>query len=100
MVMNFVISITSLWSKFRLSGCQSCLRRNLVTTITKTLGRHWISALPLVVFFAAPTVADAQTRIGTVSSVTPDASGSIGGTLSAGSGVHVNETVKPEAQAR
>jgi len=65
-----------------------------VTTITKTLGRHWISALPLVVFFATPTVANAQTRIGTASSVTPDASGSIGGTLSAGSGVHVNETVK------
>jgi len=94
MVVNFVISITSLWSKFGLSDCQSYLRRNVVTTITKTLGRLWISALPLVVFFAAPTVANAQTRIGTASSVTPDASGSIGGTLSAGSGVHTNETVK------
>ena len=65
-----------------------------MTTITKTLGRLWISALPLVVFFAAPTVANAQTRIGTASSVTPDASGSIGGALSAGTGVHANETVK------
>ena len=65
-----------------------------MTMITKTLGRLWISALPLVVFFAAPTVANAQTRIGTASSVTPDASGSIGGALSAGTGVHANETVK------
>ena len=62
--------------------------------ITKTPTRLWISALPLVVLFAAPTVANAQTRIGTASSVTPDASGSVGGTLSAGSGVHANETVK------
>jgi len=59
------------------------------------LGRRlWISALPLVLFFTAPTVANAQTRIGTASSVTPEASGGIGGTLSAGSGVHANETVK------
>jgi len=40
------------------------------------------------------TRANAQTRIGTASSVTPEASGSVGGTLSAGSGVHANETVK------
>jgi hypothetical protein len=100
MVVNFVISITSLWSKFGLSDCQSHLRRNVVTTITKTLVRLWISALPLVVFFAAPTVANAQTRIGTASSVTPDASGSIGGILSAGSGVHINETVKTESSGR
>jgi trimeric autotransporter adhesin len=59
-------------------------------------GRLWTSALPLVVFFAlVPTVADAQTtRIGSASSVTPEASGSVGGTLSVGSGVHANETVK------
>jgi hypothetical protein len=37
---------------------------------------------------------NAQTRIGTANSVRPEASGSIAGTLSAGSGVHSNETVK------
>jgi hypothetical protein len=64
-------------------------------TITKAFGRLWISALPVVVVFAvAPTVANAQTRIGTASSVTPEASGSFAGTLSAGSGLHANETVK------
>ena len=65
-----------------------------MTTIRRTFGRLWTSALPLAVLFAAPTVADAQTSIGTASSVTPDASGSIGGALSAGTGVHANETVK------
>ena len=66
-----------------------------MTTITRTFGRIWISALPLVVLFAvASTMANAETRIGTASSVTPEASGSVGGTLSAGSGVHANETVK------
>jgi hypothetical protein len=65
-----------------------------MTTITRTFGRLWISALPLVVFFAAaPNVANAQTRIGTANSVQPEASGSVAGTLSAGSGVHANETV-------
>jgi hypothetical protein len=64
-------------------------------TITRTINRLWISALPLVVLFAVvPTAADAQTRIGSASSVTPEASGSVGGTLSVGSGVHANETVK------
>jgi trimeric autotransporter adhesin len=64
-------------------------------TITRTINRLWISALPLVVFFAVvPTAADAQTRIGSASSVTPEASGSVGGTLSVGSGVQANETVK------
>ena len=52
-----------LCSKFGLYNYQNHLRRNVVTT--KTLGRLWISALPLVVFFAVPTVANAQTRIGT-----------------------------------
>jgi hypothetical protein len=48
----------------------------------------------VVVFFAiASTVANGQ-AIGTGNSVTPEASGSIAGTLSAGSGVHANETVK------
>ena len=58
------------------------------------LGRLSFSALPLVVFFAiGSTVANAQT-IGTANSVKPEATGSIAGTLSAGSGVHANETVK------
>jgi hypothetical protein len=66
-----------------------------MTTITRTFGRLWFSALPLVVLFAvASTVANAQTRIGSATSVQPDASGSVAGTLSAGSGVHANETVK------
>ncbi len=66
-----------------------------MTIITRTFGRLWISALPLVVLTAGvPTLADAQTRIGSASSVTPEASGSVGGTLSAGSGVHANETIK------
>ena len=66
-----------------------------MTTSTRTFGRLWISGLPLVVFFAvASTIANAETRIGTASSVTPEASGSVGGTLSAGSGVHANETIK------
>ena len=64
-------------------------------TITRTINRLWISALPLVVLFAVvPTAADAETRIGSASSVTPEASGSVGGTLSVGSGVHANETIK------
>jgi len=66
-----------------------------MNTITKTFGRLWISTLALVVFFAvAPTIANAQTQIGTANSVTPEASGSVAGALSAGSGVHANETVK------
>jgi len=48
----------------------------------------------LAVLFAlsAPTIA--QTRIGSANSVKPEANGSVAGTLSAGSGVHANETVK------
>jgi hypothetical protein len=66
-----------------------------MTTISRTFSRFCIYALPSVVLFAvAPTGADAQTRIGSASSVTPEASGSVGGTLSAGSGVHANETIK------
>jgi hypothetical protein len=66
-----------------------------MTTNTRTFGRRWISALPLVAIFAiGSTVANAQTRIGTASSVKPEASGSIAGTLSAGSGVHASETVR------
>ena len=63
-------------------------------TTTRTSCRFSISAVPLVVFFAiGSTVANAQT-IGSATSVQPEASGSIGGTLSAGSGVHANETVR------
>src|SRR6516225_10533882 len=65
-----------------------------MTTIATTFGRLWIPALLVVLFAVTSTVADAQTRIGTAQSVRPDASGSIAGTLSAGSGVHANETVK------
>ena len=47
-----------------------------------------------VVFTLQSTASNAQTRIGTANSVRPEASGSIAGTLSAGSGVHANETVR------
>jgi hypothetical protein len=71
------------------------LGRGAMTTNIRTFGRASISALTLVGFFAiGSTVASAQTRIGTANSVKPEASGSIAGTLSAGSGVHANETVK------
>ena len=64
-------------------------------TYTTTFSRFWICVLPLVVVFAiGSTVANAQTRIGTANSVKPEASGSIAGTLSAGSGVHASETIK------
>jgi hypothetical protein len=63
-------------------------------TKTGTFGRLCITALPLVTLLAiGSTVANAQT-IGTANSVKPEASGSIAGTLSAGSGVHANETVR------
>ena len=65
-----------------------------MTTISTTFGRLWIPALLVVLFAVTSTVANAQTRIGTAQSVKPDASGSVAGTLSAGSGVHANETVK------
>ena len=48
----------------------------------------------LAVLFALSTPANAQSRIGSANSVKPEASGSIAGTLSAGSSVHANETVK------
>jgi hypothetical protein len=40
------------------------------------------------------TGSNAQQRIGTANSVKPEASGSIAGTLSPGSGVHASETVR------
>src|SRR5205809_319632 len=53
----------------------------------------WAGALALVVLFALPSgVANAQARIGSANSVKPDASGTVAGTLSAGSSVHANET--------
>ena len=48
----------------------------------------------LAVLFALSTPANAQSRIGSANSVKPEANGSVAGTLSAGSGVHANETVK------
>jgi len=63
------------------------------TTITRTYGRLWISAL-VALFATASTVAKAQTRIGTTQSVKPDASSNVAGTLSPGSVVHANETLK------
>jgi hypothetical protein len=65
-----------------------------MTTITTIFGRLLISAPLLVLFAVTSTAANAQTRIGTAQSVKPDASGSVAGTLSAGSGVHADETVK------
>jgi hypothetical protein len=61
-----------------------------MTTITTTFGRLWIPAL--LVVLVTSTVANVETRIGTAQSVKP--AGSVAGTLSAGSGVHANETVK------
>ena len=46
------------------------------------------------VFVLQSTASNAQTRIGTANTVRPEASGSVAGTLSAGSGVHANETVR------
>jgi hypothetical protein len=57
--------------------------------------RILMPALALAVFFALQsTASNAQTRIGTANSVRPEASGSVAGTLAAGSGVHSNETVR------
>lgn len=48
----------------------------------------------VIAFGMGTTIANAETRIGTANSVKPEASGSISGTLSAGSGVHAGETVR------
>ena len=61
------------------------------TITTRTCGLLCICALLLVV---TSTAANAQTRIGTARSVKPEASGSIAGTLSAGSGVHASESIR------
>jgi hypothetical protein len=57
--------------------------------------RILMPALALAVFFALqPTASNAQSRIGSATSVQPEASGSVGGTMAVGSGVHSNETIK------
>jgi trimeric autotransporter adhesin len=57
--------------------------------------RNLMPAVALAVLFALQsTASNAQTRIGSATAVKPDASGSVGGTLSVGSGVHANESVK------
>jgi hypothetical protein len=62
--------------------------------ITGTFVRLSISVLSVVMVLATASAANAQSRIGTAHSVKPEASGSIAGTLSVGSGVHANETVR------
>ena len=55
----------------------------------------WTAAVAVAVLFALqPTASSAQTRIGSANTVKPEASGSVAGTLSAGSSVHTNETIK------
>jgi hypothetical protein len=57
--------------------------------------RTLVPAVALAVLFATQSTASiAQQRIGTANTVKPEASGSIAGTLSAGSGVHASETVR------
>ena len=57
--------------------------------------RIFVPAVALAVFFALQaTASNAQSRIGSATSVQPEAAGSVGGTMSVGSGVHANETVK------
>jgi len=74
------------------------LERSAMRTITtQSCSLLCICALLLAV---TPRVANAQTRIGTANSVQPEASGSVAGTLSAGSGVHANETVRTGSSGR
>jgi trimeric autotransporter adhesin len=55
----------------------------------------WTAAFAVAVLFALqPTASNAQQRIGSANTVKPEASGTVAGTLSAGSGVHSNETIK------
>src|SRR5262249_46054434 len=57
--------------------------------------RNLMPAVALAILFAlCSTASNAQSRIGSATSVQPEASGSVGGTLGVGSGVHANETVK------
>jgi len=57
---------------------------------TRTSGLLCICAL----LAGTSAMANAQSRIGTANSVQPEASGSVAGTLSVGSDVHANETVR------
>jgi hypothetical protein len=62
---------------------------------TSMYSHKWTAAFAVAVVFALqPTASNAQSRIGSANSVKPEASGSVAGTLSAGSGVHANETIK------
>jgi trimeric autotransporter adhesin len=55
----------------------------------------WTAAFAVAVLFALqPTASNAQQRIGSANTVKPEASGTVAGTLSAGSSVHSNETIK------
>jgi hypothetical protein len=55
----------------------------------------WTAALAVAVVFALqPTASNAQSKIGKANSVKPEASGTVAGTLSAGSDVHASETVR------
>src|SRR6516162_5474805 len=57
--------------------------------------RILVPALALAFVFALQsTASNAQSQIGSATSVQPEASGSVGGTMAVGSGVHSNETVK------
>ena len=57
--------------------------------------RNLMPALALAVLFALQsTASNAQSQIGSATSVQPEASGSVGGTLAVGKGVHSNETIK------
>src|SRR5262249_10040011 len=77
------------------------LGRSAMTTITRTLGRLLISALPMVILVAVvPAAADAQTRIGSARSVTPEASGSVGGTLAVGTRVHADESIQTRSSTQ
>ena len=55
----------------------------------------WSAAFAVAVLLALqPTASNAQQRIGSANTVKPEASGTVAGTLSAGSSVHSNETIK------
>jgi trimeric autotransporter adhesin len=56
--------------------------------------RSLVPAVALVTLFAFHSTASNAQVIGSTTSVQPEASGSVGGTLAVGSGVHANETVR------
>jgi hypothetical protein len=63
--------------------------------MTIMYSHKWTAAFAVAVVFALqPTASNAQSTIGSAHSVTPEANGSVAGTLSAGSGVHANETLR------